>query len=219
MTTTLGEFRGKILRLLGDVDADGYSEDLLLDAIVSSHTAVLPWRPKAMKDESTVIGDGTDVDFALPSDLVEVQAVIVQDTGEVLPQAVFSPGSYHGTGISPTNDWILYPEGYITFSKAIADGGVYSAFWTAPTAMDNDTLDADLEVPDVLITGMVYYAASHALMPSAVGAAELRQFGTRPDTGNPEHNPVRDAVTYLLSAFNREMNRLPEVQRMQTRPT
>lgn len=215
---TLGELRGKILRILDDPDGGAYSADLIYDGIDAGYVAILPWVPKPEVDETTLTGDGSTDSFALPDDLFEVQSVIVQSTGEVLPRAVFVPGAYHGENIDPTNDWVLFPNGYITFSKPLNSGEVYelwyTAFWQMPDDMNN--LSVDLEVPRSVITGLTYYAAAYMLMPSAVGAAELRQFGTRPDTGTPEHNPVRDAVTYLMSAFQREMNRLPEFQGMQT---
>jgi hypothetical protein len=216
---TLGELRGKILRILDTAtDSDAYSDDLVYDAIDAGYVAILPWVPKTVVDVSTITGDGSTTEFVLPTALFEVQALVVQETGEVLPRGILAPGSYHGENIDATNDWILFPSGSISFSKPLDSGDVYelwyTSFWTMPA--DMETLSVTLEVPQSVITGLTYYCAAYALMPAAVGAAELRQFGTRPDTGTPEHNPVRDAVTYLMSSFQREMNRLPEFQGMQT---
>lgn len=213
---TLGDLQGKILRLLDDLAGDTYSEDDQISAIEDAHIAILPWRPKPMTYDIT--GDGTATAFTLPTDLYEIQAVIVQETGETLPRAVFFPGSYHGEDIDPTNDWIEYPNGSITFSKVISSGDVYelwySAYWTVPADMSDLTIA--LEPPNVVLTGMAYYSAAQLLLPGAIGSAEIRQWNIEVDSGNPEHNPVRDAVTYLMNLFQQEMNRVPEFQRMQT---
>jgi hypothetical protein len=215
---TLGELRGKILRILDDPSGGGYSDELLYDAIEASYVAILPWIPKPEKDITSIVGDGSTTEFTLPDDLFEVQSLIVQETGEVLPRGILSPGSYHGDNIESTNDWILFPYGSISFSKPLNDGEIYELWYTATWAMPADMSDLDvaLEVPQVATTGITYYASAYTLNPTAIGASELRQFGTKPDTGTPEHNPVRDAVNFLMNAFQREMNRLPEFQGMLT---
>jgi hypothetical protein len=213
--TTLGELQGKILRLLDDAEGVSYSDDSQLDAIQAAHIAILPWQPKP--SVSLLSGDGSVTAFTVPTDYYEAQAIIVQATGEILPSAVFQPGSYHGTGVDSTNDWIEYPSGSITFSKVLGSSEVYelwySAYWTAPTDMDDE--EFELEVPESVITGMSYFSSAYLLTPGAIGAAEIRQFNIRVDSGNPEHNPVRDATTYLTNLFIQEMNRLPKFQRMQ----
>lgn len=212
---TLGDLQNRILRLLDDIQGSSYNEDSQLEAIENAYIAILPWRPKPQKSDIT--GTGSATEFVLPTDLYEIQAVIVEDTGEVLPSAVFQPGSYHGSEIDPTNDWIEYPSGSITFSKELDNGEIYqlwySAYWTPPADLSDES--EVLEPPDVVLTGLAYYAAAYLLMPGAIGSAEIRQWNIEVDSGNPEHNPVRDAVTYLMNMFQVEMNRVPKFQRMQ----
>lgn len=212
---TLGYLQQRILRLLDDMAGASYSDDAQLEAIENAYIAILPWCPKPSKDVFT--GDGTKTEFALPTDLYEIQAVIVQETGEILPQAVFQPGGYHGAEIDSTNDWLEYPSGSLTFSKVLNSGEVYelwySAYWTAPTGMADDKVV--LEPPNMVMTGLAFYSAAFLLMPGAIGSAEIRQWNINVDSGNPEHNPVRDAVTYMLNMFHQEMNRVPKFQRMQ----
>lgn len=213
--TTLGQLQDRVLRLLDDPEGKAYPDEMQLQAIGSALMAVLPWLPKPSTDIFT--GDGSLTEFPFPTDLYEVQAVIAQASGEILPRAVFHPGGYHGSVVDTTNDWIEYPAGSITFSKALDSNDIYelwySAYWDAPLDMDDDSYV--LEPPDVLVTGIAYYAASYLLMPGAVGAAEIRQFNINVDSGNPEHNPVRDAVSYLLNMFQQEMKRIPAFQRSQ----
>jgi hypothetical protein len=212
---TLGELKGRVLRLLDNPTGESYTNELLLEAVESAYMAVLPWRPKPNTD--TITGDGSAVAFVLPTDLYEIQAITVNESGEMLPSAVFHPGSYHGEDIDKTNDWIEYPSGSVTFSKALDSGEVYdlwyTAYWTPPDDMEDE--NDVLEVPEVLITAVAYYSSAYALMPGAVSAADIRQWNIDVDSGTPAHNPVRDAVTYLMNMFQQEMNRVPKFQRSQ----
>lgn len=208
---TFGELKNRILRMLGDPNGEGYSDELLLDAVQAAQLAILPWMPNP---STTEFAAGSTV-YELPDDFYAVEAVVVHSTGEILPQAIFAPGNYHGANISGTNDWIEYPAGSITFSKEL--GGVYDLYYLATwTELDEHTVDSFvLSAPAQSIVGMVLYGAAYALQPQAIGTAEVRQFATRVDSGNPEHNPLQDSATYLLKLFVNEMNRHPKYQRSQ----
>ena len=215
MSTQLGELRDRIYRLVGDPAEEGYSPEIVIDGIVAAHDAILPWVPKTGQDSFT--GDGSATAFAVPSDVYALEAIIVDSTGETIPPAIFSPGNYWGSTTVNSNDWIEYPSGYVTFSKAIASNATYSVFyaarWGVPDLTSQDTFV--LEPPDYVMVGMAYYAAAYAILPSAVSVSEIRQFGTRVDSGNPEHNPMQRASEYLLKLFAAEMNRHPKHQRPQ----
>jgi len=208
---TFGELKGRILRLVGDPEQDAYSDDLLRDAIQAAQLAILPWIPKTATSEFAA----GSTEYVLPTGLYAIEAVVVRSTGEMLAAAVFAPGNYRGENISATNDWLEYPAGSVTFSKELDEPYdlYYLAQWTDITenTQDNDAL----EPPDYCSTGMVLYGGAYVLQPSAVNAAEVRQFNTRVDSGNPEHNPMQDAATYLLKLFTNEMNRHPKHQRAQ----
>lgn len=209
--TTFSELKGRVLRLLGDPLGEGYSNELITDAIDAAQLAILPWMPKTAKTSLTA---GNDV-YALPTDFYAVEAVVIQQTGEIVPQAIFAPGNFHGDNISGNNDWIEYPAGSLTFSKELP--GDYDLYYLAVwTPLDTD-VDDDyvLEPPNASMTGLALYSAAYALQPQAVNTAEVRQFNTRVDSGNPEHNPLQDAALYLLKLFQNEMNRHPKYQRAQ----
>jgi hypothetical protein len=209
--TTFGELKGQILRLLGDPDSEGYSPELLIDAVQAAQIAILPWMPKTA---SVQLASG-DTEYALPNGFYAVEAVIVDSTGEVLPQAIFAPGNYFGAKISGTNDWIEFPAGYISFSKELPE--TYTLYYLATWAELDDTTteEYELEVPIQATVGMCLYGAAYALQPQAVGTAAIRQFATKVDSGNPEHNPLQQSATYLLKLFVNEMNRHPKYQRSQ----
>lgn len=213
--TTFGELKNRVLRLLSDPSGAGYSDDLILDAISAAHDGILPWVPKT--GSTTLTGDGVTAAFSLPSNFYAVEAIVDDSTGELLPQSVLTPGRYFGDSTTNTNDWILNPSGQITFSKEISSGCTYTlmylATWSKPVS--GSPTDLVLEPPASAIVGMSLYAAAYALLPSAVSASEVRQFNTRVDSGNPEHNPMQRAADYLMKLFANEMNRHPKYQRAQ----
>lgn len=209
---TVGNLRGRILFLLDDPSAEGYSDTVICDALNSAQDALLPWVPKL--GISTIVG--TDVtNYILPSDFYEVQSIL-DTSGQSLNKATLSPNTYHGLSTDAINDWILYPTGYISFSKPVATDVSYTLYYTArytevsmPLA-----LETVLEPPGWTAAALSYFAASVLLVPQAVSAATIRQFNTRVDSGTPEQNPMQKSVTFLQSLFLIEMNRNPKYQKV-----
>ena len=104
-------------------------------------------------------------------------------------------------------DFLEFPEGKITFSKAPSTDGIklyYAAVWNKP-ADDTDVID----VPDVYLTAVSLYAAAYSLLNKATSAAQIRQYNTKTDSGTPEQNPSQRQADYLLKWFETEMNRHP----------
>lgn len=200
--------------MLSDAEFSGYDEEMFYDALGAALDAILPWVPKTAT--ATLTGDGSS-GYALPSDLYEIAAIVDDDTGELLPHSVLIPGSYRGINLAETNDWLEYPHGYVSFSKEVTVGETYTlyylAHWTKPTGTSQDSID--LEPPDFTNNGLVLYSTAYMLFPSAVSAAEVRQFNTKVDSGNPEHNPMQRSATYLIGLFMDEMNRHPRHQKAQ----
>jgi len=208
---TYEELQLRVYQLLGDELQQGTSEELYLDAIQAAHDAILPWIPKTATD---TVDKGSGV-YTLPTDCYTVEAVVVDSTGEILPNALLSPGTYRGANISGTNDWIEYPYGSLSFSKERGETYTlfYLATWTKP---DESTQPTDpIEPPDHAVIGMALYAAAYAMLPQSVGSSEIRQFNQRIDSGNPEHNPLQKSATFFLSLFRDEMNRHPKYHRAQ----
>lgn len=214
--TTLGDLRSAALTLIGNPEGEGLDSGLIIDAIAAAHDAILPWVPKLLKTSYT--GDAVAKSFVLPADFYSVEAVVVSVTGEILSKAVFSPGSYYGEKIAATNNWLLSPTGMITFSKIPDTGQVidlyYCATWTKPT--DNSQESDVLEPPGYLDYALALYTAAYILMPDSMGIAGIGSYKTRVDSGNPEHNPVEKAITFLMNLFNQEMNRHPKHQKAQS---
>lgn len=209
---TLGELRLRLLRLLGDPEGAGYSNELLLDALSNAFDAILPWVPKT--STFALVGDGSSTTLQLPDDCYEVEALL-NENGEVLPKAYFATGQYLGERSINANDWLEYPYGYLSLSRAINSGEEYTLYylarWAKPT--ENTEVSAAMEPPEIATIGITLYAAAYTLLPSAIGASEVRQFNTRVDSGTPEHNPMQRTALYLLDLFKLEMSRHPKHQK------
>ena len=212
-TITLEQFELKVVRLLGQTSIESIDggQDLVIDAVAAACDAILPWVPKV--NTIDLIGDGSKIIFDLPVDLYEIQAV-TDDSGKIIPHSILIPGHYIG-GSAEDNDWLEYPDKQISFSMAPESGEVftvyYLAYWTKP---DSGTpASTVLEPPDFSITGMSFFAAAYCLLPQAISSAEVRQFGTKVDSGTPEQNPLLRSVDYFLKLFSNEMSRYPKYTR------
>lgn len=209
--TTFGELRTQILELLDNPTGEGYSDSLLTNAINSAQDAILPWAPKTSL--ATITGDGVSKQYVLPDDLYDIDAIVVNLTGEVLPRSTLAPGQILGDGRT-TNDWIEYPAGSVRFSRVVASGIVYDLYYLAPwTKLPENEDNFTFEFPDFARLGVVLYATAYALLPAAVGVSEIGAWKTKTDSGDPEDNPLQRSVIFIMESFTREMNRHPKYQR------
>jgi hypothetical protein len=216
MTITYGELTDRVLHILDGFDVDGetpsgeVSDGAMQNAVYSALDAILPWAPKTAVD--TLTADSSTTVFDLPSDFYEEEAFADSSSGEVYPQVQLTPGSFVGTNAAENNSWTLFPDKQVTFSKAPSDNITlyYLATWEKPSDPTDVTA---LEPPDFVMTGLALYAAAMIVLTGAVSITQIRQFNTRADSGNPEHNPMQEATNYLLRLFNAEMNRHPRYQK------
>ena len=212
--STVASLKNRVGRMLSDVTLDGYDDSLFYDGVGAALDAILPWVPKALK--VTITGDGTS-SYPLPNDLYHIEAVSDDATGQLLREAQLVSGRFRGENIAAENDWLEYPHGHISFSKNISVGETYTlyylAHWGKP--IDDDDLTDPLEPPSYTHFALALYTTAYMIFPSAVSASEVRQFNTRVDSGNPEHNPMQQSATYLLKLFAEEMNRHPRHQKAQ----
>jgi len=198
------EFYGRLLEAIEECDLSGLTDYYGEKACCSPYI------------EGASIFESGGASYALPDDLYQIEACVDDDTGKILPSAQLIPGRTHGENISGDNDWLEFPNGYITFSKDISVGETYTlyylAHWDKPATNGlNDTI----EPPEYTHLGLLLYSSAYMLFPNAISASEVRQFNTKVDSGNPEHNPMQESATYLLKLFNDEMNRHPRHQKAQ----
>lgn len=208
MAISFGELKSKILRALNDPAGATYTNDLVLDAVSGALDAILPWYSSRSKYFISR-GDGEDGDFqqgksefVMPSDCYQVE-MVYDDRGSPIRSAILSPDFFRGVS-QQGNDWIEYPDGVLSFSKAPESDLVvyYLSFLPKPT--DDNSMIA---VPTWYITGIVYWSMAYCLIPSGISSAVIRQFNQRVDSGTPEDNPLATRVRELLKLFEIEMNR------------
>lgn len=212
--TTYAEFRSRIRRGLGDSDTGGtpqYSDALIHDAILMAHIGILPWVGKSKSQ--TLSTDGETTEFALPTDCYQVLAVHENSNDEFLPTATLASGEYFGTNITGTNSWLEHPYENLTFAKAPSSSATYTvyyiAYWTVPAQVATDTV---LEIPEYAEYGLLLFAMAQTLIQKATLSADVRQWGTRVDSGTPEHNPIQRQIDFLFKLFQQEMNKHPKTQ-------
>jgi len=190
---TFADVVNKVTRILGT--GVTLTDALVYDSLFSAQIDILTRVENTAT--ATLTADDSTVEFALPSDCYKVNGLLNTDTDILIPMGQIKVGSYFGD-YPNQNNFILYPEGSLTFSDAPAYD--HTLYYTAYFGMPDDEDDDDfvLEVPDRALPALYYYTAAYCLVPSAVESASLRQFGTEVDSGNPEHNPLKDMVTFLI---------------------
>lgn len=202
--TTLSELRERVYRVLSDPGHGLYTPDMMNDGIVAAMEAILPWVSK--RSVATLEADGVANSFELPEDIYRVTAVFDADSGSYLPENSLSSGSRPGMNLDSNQDYLQYPEGYLSLANApTGDLTVYyGARWAVPVE-DEDVIEAPIWVHRAL----VFYAASYALLDKASSASNIRQWNVQVDSGTPIMNPMRDMSTYYLERFSAEMARMP----------
>lgn len=211
--STYDDIQSRIYRLLNDPNESTYSDELVYDGVVAAHQAILPWVPKYATGALTAGSDGQLLQ--LPSDCYQIQSVRRDDDGLYLSRASMAPGTVRHDDVQTALDWINYPAGYIHLNYAVDEGDTFTLYYFARWGLPSSVADTQfvLEVPEMAIQGMVYYAGAHVLIPSAVNSATIRQFNLRVDSGTPEHNPLKAESDYLRSLFYTEMKLMPSYLR------
>jgi hypothetical protein len=123
-----------------------------------------------------------------------------------IPANILSVGKSPGSDLETNQDWMEYPEGYLSLANAPTSDLVvhYAAVWEAPVD-DDDTIEA----PSWTHRALVFYAASYALLDKASSASNIRQWNVNIDSGTPVMNPMRDMSSYFMERFTIEMDRMP----------
>lgn len=204
--TTLGDFIERVRRAVDDEIEVGvdpfYSNDLLTDAINAGHKAVLPWHPKLAVHTFTS-GSASETDsFALPTDFYGIDGLRDDETGKLLPSLELKAQAYLGEDVTG-NEFLLFPQGYITLAKEPDSGDTftmyYRAYWEVPTVTSGT--GSTMEIPAKLEDALLFYCCAYILSPEGVSSASIRQWNTRADSGNPEHNPVAERSEHFLRMF------------------
>lgn len=198
------------VRTLLKGSAGTYSDALILDGINAATNAILPWLSKRAIEQDIVVTSGSLIE--LPDDVYLVDAVYSKTDGKWLKHLSITPGITLSSG--PL--WIEYPHSRLTLTSDYTDKSVdvyYYAKWfeveSSGSAID------EMDTPSFADLAIIYYATSYVLVSSAISAAQLRQFNTKIDSGNPEDNPLRDTSNLLMQRFMNEVKLFPALERAQ----
>jgi hypothetical protein len=200
---TLGDLRTRIHRILDDADETKYTDELIDDGINSAFDAIMPWCPKlATFVYDYTSGSDSGTLFDLPSDFYSAEAVY-DSSGVPIQPATLTPHTFRGSSVQ-INDWLIYPQGQLSFSVTLTENVTlyYLAYW--PKLTDRNS---NVGIPSHLLSAICFYASAYCLIPEGISSAEIRQFNTKVDSGNPEHNPVAIRVNELLKLFELEIKR------------
>lgn len=80
----------------------------------------------------------------------------------------------------PTQPWTLFYLAY--FPKLTGD-------------------DSPILLPAWGVQACTFYSAAMAAIRESFGTAELRQYATKQDAGNPEHNPLEKTARFLMDQY------------------
>lgn len=210
-TVSLSEIKLELLRLLGDdqdltayeVSGQEYTHEHMLDGIRAGLDAICTrcWK----RDSIAVLAGATELE--IPDGVIGVEAVWDKTNVSMIPRVFLT----HGNLASSINGWLPYPTGKATFISPIGENGAIayvSKMWDYPT-----TDDELLEPPNIALTSVLFFAASYCLVRPSVGAAVIRQYNSRVDSGNPSDNPVMDMSTFMLKRYDIELQRIPMMEK------
>lgn len=182
-----------------------------LDQFIS-HTAY------EVTEQFTISDPATDlpVTLALPSygDLYDEAIVVLTQNSrqEALHPMRLLPGdTWNWTTLVDNNrPRGYYARGedtiYLTFkpeANAVLDVYYYT-FYEMPSAEDDDTFE--IQIPRWAELGIAYLIGAYASHPEGVQLSSIRQFSSRPDTGNPEDNPHHRQSEHFLKMYQGVLN-------------
>lgn len=215
----LSDVRSNLLRdTVPDAETDEFkfpTVDLLaccrwaLDTF-AQHTAVAT---------ATSYTPATSSSYTLPDNLYEPEPL--EQTGFVYVQHSdgttlnLDPVNYSDAlNVFDSDGFYTYPDGTLTLSLATANGSSdvlvvrYFAYYTYPVS-ESDILG----VPRWSREALAYLIAAHAISGFSYKSASIRQWGAKPDTGNPEDNPLIKQQQEFFCLANKALDRYPRQDR------
>ena len=217
MTTTYGEFKKKVIRLLGDevqltdpISGAQTSSDSLQDAVHAALSAICNRYPKSFSYQLTP-GSGETfprTDFSIPSDCIDIEGILDHTNSLFLPQIeIMVDQSPYGTHSHLGNAWECFNNKFLKFETALIGTEIYmvyySGMWNVPSD-DGDVIDP----PDFMIPALTMYATSYCHLAAASSAGNIRQYATKVDSGTPTDNPLKDLSDFFLKRYETEMQRI-----------
>lgn len=155
----------------------------------------------------------TGVQFQMPDNYLDTDdldyTALVSVTDAKGNLSYLEPIKYSGAfkesfNVKSIEGFYEWPKGYINLTYTPPTGSTlrvdYFAYYNHPYA-DNDTID----VPRWGRVALVYLVSAHTLSGASLKTSIIRQWGAKPDTGTPEHNPIRSQQKWFLDLYEAEM--------------
>lgn len=202
-------FREQVRRsVLKDPNRITWTDDQLRDICwwaldtFCAHTAVA----------TSVTYDATGTTYALPDNqfesLEEAGLVYTIDSANT---RTYLPPFFLASEAPSLISYEEFPKGTLLLSDTPNDATLvvrYFAYYNHPYA-DDDTID----VPAWGIPALSFLIGAHAMSSVAVNAGNIRQWNSKTDSGNPEHNPLQSLQRHFLQLYENEINRFPRQER------
>lgn len=160
-----------------------------------------------------IAGDGSTLGYPLPDNIFEPAdnnvAVYARNGSST---TFYVPASSSDDGSRETIFW-LRPETQINFLEAPSNTITveYYAYYNRPYS-DDDTID----VPRWAQQALGYLIAANVSASQAANQANIRQWGQKPDTGDPLDNPWEKLHCFFMDQYEREVQRFPSQKRNTT---
>jgi hypothetical protein len=168
---------------------------------------------------ATSVPAASGTEFPMPSNLFDT----LDKTGEVF---FVANGSYTfldpinftaGLNRTSANGFWTRPDTTLHLTTALDGSGVLNIEYYAhydPPYIDEDIVG----IPEWMHTALCYLIGAHAMTAIGGRSSVIRQWNQRPDTGQPENNPLRKQQQWYLEMVTRELNKVnPQIRTMQRR--
>jgi hypothetical protein len=149
------------------------------------------------------VSDGNPIE--LPEDYAKVQAVWWEGHKSLTQIPLGESLDFYSHQVNTAS----YPLGYVVgggqlwLTRAPVQPWTlfYLAHYPAPIGEDSPIL-----LPRWGVQACTFYAASMAAARESFSTADLRQYATRMDSGNPEHNPLEKTARFLMEQYRNLMS-------------
>lgn len=210
------DLKAQIRRLLVDPfptvsGTPRWSDQQLLDFIAWSLDALCSHT--AIASASGFTCDGTNTVFTVPDNAYEridlSGAVYVDDGAGGL--SYLNPVRYNMRSLA-MKGYYLQPDNTIHLIQTPTSASTltveYFAYYPHPIQ------DSDLVLtPSWATPALCYRVAAHAMSPLGGKSANIRQWGQKPDTGNPEDNSLQHQSEWYFQLYEQELLKAPRQER------
>jgi len=199
MNMTVDEFRQYLEKLLDDPKLAEITR--VINATNAALNALVAYEPRV--DTYEFIGDGSTASFSLPDDYYWYAGFFDANGARL---TVLWPAESEYILESGEYSVIITPSGQVRFHPLLQLNDKVTLYYYARWPLVTDQ-NSQIGPAYHWLNALAYYASAELIIADALTAAGVRQFGTRIDSGNPEHNPVARQIEAFRKMFKEEVAR------------